>query len=232
MFSLPQGGSLAVRTSFLIKPYLGGFSYSCLMVPSNCLCLIFACHFLCLFRANSKSWIGWQTKETGWHCSVRVMPSHLLHQCFQAGAKWAEARQKIMQITMLKLLKLSFGSPVIYIELTSSDSAAKGRVFYLQAACMSKWVKISQISCCSLNPGENPRWQHLSSPESSGVKWIKVTPQEERPDKHTQVRRSGKERSKIKEIIQVHIPPYVVKTFSLIYLVKIYEETVLKTCDY
>lgn len=141
MFSVPRGGSLAVWTCFLIEPYLGGFSYSCLMVPSNCLCLIFVCHFLCLFGANSKSWIGWQTKETGWHWAVRVMPSHLLHQRFQAGAKWAEVQQKGMRITMLKLFKQPFGSPVIYTERTSFDRAEKGSVFCSQAACVSKWVQ-------------------------------------------------------------------------------------------
>lgn len=64
------------------------------MVPSNCSCLILVCHFLCLFRANSKSWIGWQTKETGWHWAVRVMPSHLLLWCFQVGVRWAGVEKK------------------------------------------------------------------------------------------------------------------------------------------
>lgn len=90
----PSRGSPAVRTCFLIEANLGGFSYSSLVVPSNCSWLILVCHFLCLFRANSKPWIGWQTEETSWHWAVRVMPSHLLLWSFQAGKRWAEVKKK------------------------------------------------------------------------------------------------------------------------------------------
>lgn len=39
---------------------------------------------------------------------------------------------------------------------------------------------LTEILCYSWNPEENPRWQHLSSPESSGVDCLKVTPQEKK----------------------------------------------------
>lgn len=92
--SVSRGGVLLRQPVCWLRHILGRFSYSSLIVPSNCSCLILVCHFLCLFRANSKSWIGWQTKETGWHWAVRVMPSHLLLWCFQAGAKWAREEKK------------------------------------------------------------------------------------------------------------------------------------------
>ena len=47
--------------------------------------------------------------------------------------------------------------------------------------CSSTLAKnqiLTEIVCYSQTPEEHPRWQHLSSPESSGIEYAKVIPQE------------------------------------------------------
>lgn len=44
---------------------------------------------------------------------------------------------------------------------------------------------LTEILCYSWNPEEHPRWQHLSSPESSDIECVKVISQEEK-EKHAE----------------------------------------------
>lgn len=180
MFSVPRGGSLAVWTCFLIEPYLSGFSYSCLMVPSNCLCLIFVCHFLCLFRANSKSWIGWQTRDRltlGCQGDAKPSAPPVLPSGSEVGRSAAERNANHNAKTVQTAFWFS-----CHLHWANVIRQGRKRMCFLFSAhrllaCPNE-LNFSDL-CCSLNPGENPRWQHLSSSESSHVKWMKVTSKEE-----------------------------------------------------
>lgn len=55
----------------------------------------------------------------------------------------------------------------------------RGKVFSRRLTALANNQFFTEILCYSWNPEENPRWQHLSSPESFGVEYIKVTAQEE-----------------------------------------------------
>lgn len=109
MVSVPRGIVLLCKAVFfLIEAYLGCFSYFSSIVPWNCPCLIFVCHFLCLFMANSYSWNGWQPREKDLHWAsgwCRAICSSGASMWERGGHEWERKRNRNITLT-LKLFLL------------------------------------------------------------------------------------------------------------------------------